>query len=161
MGTPYEVVYESFLDKVKEDAEFFIYNGTTVLVAQALILKQCKKYLNEACTRIRLRLSEYNRDFTKRDSVTELFNMELNEFEIEIIALVMFEKHVSKGLAEYKAITSFFYDADLAQLNPTTERKEFNNYVNGIIYKNDCFIDELEAKDSDFKMRFPNYSKPI
>ena len=161
MGTPYTDVYESFLDKVKEDAEFFIYQGTTVQDSQMLILKQCKKYLNEACTRIRIRLSEYHRNFTHRDNVTELFELELNEFEIEAIALVMFEKHVSKGLAEYKAVTSFFYDADLAQLNPTTERKEFNNYVNGIIYKNNCYIDELESKDADFKMKFPNYSNPI
>lgn len=158
MGTSYEVVYETFLDIIKEDVEFFEYRGLSIAQSQEIILKQCKKYLKEACVRISPLLVEYDKYFVSRDDTLEQFEHELTDEEIDVIASVMYEKHVEKGLAEFKAINTFLYDADVKQLNPTTERKEYVKFVNDIIEKNNAKINNLQSVE-DRKMKLPNYDE--
>ena len=158
MGTPYDVVYESFLDKVKEDVEFFEYKGVTVKESQELILKQCHKYLREACVRIAHSLIEYDRDMLSRDEATKTFDIELNDIEVDIIASVMYEKHLEKGLAEFKAINTFLFDSDVSILNPTSERNSYQKFVNSIIDRNSTTISDLQSV-SNGKMKLPNYDE--
>lgn len=158
MGTPYEIVYESFLDKVKEDVEFFEYKGATMAESQELILKQCNKYLREACVRIAHSLVEYDRDILSRSETDKAFSIELNDIEIDLIASVMYEKHIEKGLAEFKAINTFLFDSDVSILNPTTERNSYTKFVNGIIDRNSATIADLQAV-ADGKMKLPNYDE--
>lgn len=158
MGTPYEIVYESFLDKIKEDVEFFEYKGSTMAESQTLILKQCNKYLREACVRISHSLVEYDREILSRNETEKSFNIELNDMEIDLIASVMYEKHIEKGLAEFKAINTFLFDADVSILNPTTERNSYTKFVNDIIQKNTATIADLQSV-ADGKMKIPNYDE--
>lgn len=158
MGTPYEIVYESFLDKVKEDVEFFEYKGTTMLDSQELILKQCHKYMREAIVRISHSLVEYDRNILSRDEESKAFSIELNDMEIDLIASVMYEKHAEKGLAEFKAINTFLFDSDVSMLNPTSERNSYTKFVNGIIDKNSATIADLQSV-ADGKLKLPNYEE--
>lgn len=157
MGTLYTEIYELFLDIVAEDVEFFEYRGATVSDSQSLILKRCKKYLKESCIRISERLVEYERDFLSRNDSTEVFDLVLTDMEMSIIASVMFEKHKEKGLAEFKAMSVFLHDANITAINPTTERTKYREFVDKLVYDNDCKIDSLLAKNGN-KLKLPTYS---
>jgi len=156
--TPYETVYERFLDVVAEDTEFFIYKGSTIEESQELITKRCLKYLNQACSRIKLYMVGYERKFWDKTDVDATFANDLTDVEVDLLANVMFEKHKSIGLSEYKAINTFFYDSELQQLNPTTERTKYKEFVESLIKANNDTMDTLQSVDEEYALKQIDYS---
>lgn len=144
--TPYQTFYDSFLNKIVEDAEFFQYNNVPVSEAQALAMTKCDIYLHEAFAELSSRCKS-DVDFSDFDDTNKVLNFNTTNKENELIAYLMYEKYFEKDMAKLKKLQQYYVGNELNYFSPANERRTFMDMFKYLHNLNTQRIKEYESRD--------------
>ena len=100
MGTPYQEVYDRFLQKIT-DQEF-------LSLPDEDIDQFCFRYLRSAITNFK----KCKKDLSDRDDSTMSFSVSLENDEVEILAIIMIEQWVSPQICNIQNLKQFMGDRE-------------------------------------------------
>lgn len=126
--TSFEKVIGRLLRKIEKDKDFFAYYNVSVSEAQSLIIEQAKGYLVDAIDLLTSRC-EPDVDFYDYDEDNEMFNFELTQREVGLLASLMYEVYFERDEAMLKVFKIRMAPSDLNPFSPASERKTFEDMV--------------------------------
>ena len=154
MSTSFEDVYESFFDKLENDIDFFNYFNVPEAQALDLAKSRSKSYIKESITKIMLTITP-DVDFTDCDYDSEIFNFDLTDIEIDLIASIMLEMYLKKDVGKLKAMQTM-YPSDINVFSKANERKSFLEMYKEIKNENTKLLEDYSSKN-----RLTNIKKAI
>lgn len=146
MITSYEEVFERFLQRIKNDRDFFNYTGLSDEEVAELVNDHLNSLLNRAIDRI----YEYgNPDFNFYDKDDDLqqFNNKLIPQEINLLADLMYASYANEELNKLKAFEITFRSSELNVFSPANERKSKMEMVKDIEEKAIRNLNNYLARD--------------
>ncbi|GAB6989358.1 hypothetical protein [Paenibacillus pini] len=159
MSTLWSAVYKVFFDKIQKDTEFFAYNNIPNQEAFEIALERSKGYLKEAVSQLTLCCSP-DINFNDYDDVAEVFNFELTNVEIDLLAELMRERYFDKDLSLLKAFQVRFSPKDLNVFSPAAERNTFTSMLKDIKKDNELSISRYISRDrTTGKLKIINFSQ--
>lgn len=126
--TSFEKVIGRLLRKIEKDKDFFAYYNVSVSEAQSLIIEQANGYLVDAIDLLTSRC-EPDVDFYDYDEDNEMFNFELTQREVGLLASLMYEVYFERDEAMLKVFKIRMAPSDLNPFSPASERKTFEDMV--------------------------------
>lgn len=157
MPTLFETIRKRFYKRIENDGDFFAYYNISVDEAIDLAENRANGYLIDAIDRLTNTCTP-DVDFYDYDDI--MFNFELTNKEIGLLAGLMYEIYFDRDLVLLKAFKIAMTPSDLNQFSPATERKTFTDMVNKIKLDNDNNIDHYIAVDRlTGKPKMINHSK--
>ncbi|MGG1663088.1 hypothetical protein [Brevibacillus sp. NRS-1366] len=159
MSTAWSSVYDVFFRKIEKDADFFSYNNIEPDEAVEIAKLRVKGYLQEAVSRLTMNGTP-DIDFTDYDADLEVFNVDLTNNEIDLLANIMREKYFEKDQSKLKAFQVRFSPKDLNVFSPANERKTFMDMFDVITKENDRLIAQYCSRDRiTGKLKQINYAQ--
>ena len=130
-ATSFDKVTSRLLRKIEKDKDFFAYYNMSVSEIQSLVLEQATGYLYDA---IDLLVSKCEPDvnFYDYDDELQMFNFELTQREIGLLASLMYEVYFERDEALLKAFKIRMTPSDLNQFSPANERSTFESMLSRI-----------------------------
>lgn len=145
MGTPINVVLDSFHMKIEKDFDFFEYQNVSDDDAAKIIEERSLRYLNEAISKMYLYGSP---DISLEYKTNEnCFDEMLTRIEIELISSLMAESHFHRDYASLKANQIQFSPKELNHFSPANERKTFVEMYKGIVEENRISLSQYFSRD--------------
>lgn len=133
--TPFEKVLSRLLRKIEKDGDFFTYYNLSVSEVQSLVMEQATGYLYDAIDLLTSKC-EPDVDFYDYDEKLEIFNFELTQKEIGLLASLMYEVYFERDEALLKAFKIRMTPSDLSAFSPANERKTFEDMLQRIKNEN-------------------------
>lgn len=149
MTTSFDDIYERFFRKVEEDPDFFEYYNCTEEEALKLAQERASGYLDEAVSTLAIRLTGFaDVDFFDKDD--SVFNFELVNTEIEILARMMFVIYLERDIAKLKSVINSMTSADIKMLySPANERNSFDAMLKNYKINTEAMITRYLAVDRE------------
>lgn len=144
MSTLFEPIRNRFFKRIENDGDFFAYYNISVEEAIKLAENRADGYLIDAIDRL---TNTCTPDIDFYDYDDEMFNVDLTNKEIGLLAGLMYEIYFDRDLVLLKAFKIAMTPSDLNQFSPATERKTFSDMVSKIKLDNDNNIDHYIAVD--------------
>lgn len=126
--TSFDKIISRLLRKIEKDKDFFAYYNMSVSEAQSLVIKQATGYLYDAIDLLTSKC-EPDVDFYNYDEELHMFNFELTQGEIGLLASLMYEVYFERDEVLLKAFKIRMTPSDLNQFSPATERKTFEDML--------------------------------
>lgn len=149
--TPYELVFESFLDLIIRDTTFFIKNPDKEVV-KLISDKRMKKLLKHAITNIML--VKDSKDFEinfveQQDDENNRFNVSLNSLEIDLIAYFMWQVYIEEEVVvRLRALKTIgFSDDEIKHFSPAESLKQFNASLDRLKEENENRVKSYKRRD--------------
>ncbi|MEG0086864.1 MAG: hypothetical protein RR817_10355 [Niameybacter sp.] len=138
--TPYEMVFDSFLDLIIRDDTFFVKNPDANLVntmAEQRLLKLMKHALTN------LMMVRDNKNFEINfmkicDDISWQFTEDLNAMEVDLIAYFMWQVYIDEEYTyRFRELRRLgFTDKDINQFSPANSITQFNKAVYSLKQEN-------------------------
>lgn len=160
--TPYNKVFDSFLDLIIRDTTFFIKNPD-VNIVKAVSQERMIKLLNHAITNMMLVKDKRNFEINFmniRDDINLQFTEELTPIEIDILAYYMFQCYVDEEVVvRLKKLKELgFSDDEIKTFSPANSLKEFNATFATLKYNNEDKVKEYKRRSrKDFLLKSHNF----
>lgn len=159
MSTSFEKIIDRFFRKIEKDQDFFAYYNVTLDDAMGLAKKQASGYLIEAIEKLTDECIP-DVDFFDYDEELQEFNFKLTKKEIGLLTDLMREVYFERDFVTLKAFKIAMTPSDLNQFSPASERKTYNDMVEGIKIENIGKISQYESIDRNTgKKKLINYSQ--
>jgi hypothetical protein len=129
LSTPYDVVYEKFLKRLKNDSQFLNYKNITEEEIEDLVNDHLHSLLERAVDRL------YNYglpDVDLYDRDDEKFNKDLVPQEISLLADLMYLSYLEEDKNKLKAFEITFNSKELNVFSPANNRNSFLNMIKDI-----------------------------
>lgn len=130
LGTPYQVIYDKFLKKLKGDNKFFQYGNLSETEIKEMVEEHLLGLLEQAIDKI---YSFGNPDINLYDKNNTLqqFNIELIPQEIALLSDAMYSFYVSETKNKLNHFSTIFKSNELNVLfSPANERKSLLELIN-------------------------------
>lgn len=147
-ATSFDKVTSRLLRKIEKDKDFFAYYNMSVSEIQSLVLEQATGYLYDAIDLL-VSKCEPEVNFYDYDDELQMFNFELTQREIGLLASLMYEVYFERDEALLKAFKIRLTPSDLNQFSPANERTSFENMLARI--KNENLNDISKYVSTDRK----------
>lgn len=144
MSTLFEPIRNRFYKRIENDGDFFAYYNISIDEAIKLAEKRANGYLIDAIDRLS---NTCTPDIDFYDYDDEIFNVDLTNKEIGLLAGLMYEIYFDRDLVLLKAFKIAMTPSDLNQFSPASERKTFTDMVSKIKLDNDNNIDHYISVD--------------
>lgn len=146
MSTPTQVLIEAFLKRIEKDRDFFNYINLSDEESMQLALRRANNYLSEAVSKLSLEGCNHI-DLTDIDYTQGVFNNDLTNKEIFLIASIMYEMHLDRDISKLIMLTVNYTSTDLRVFDPSNARSSFMEIYNSVCDKNAKLTDEYINRD--------------
>lgn len=144
--TSFNKVTSRLLRKIEKDKDFFAYYNLSVSEVQSLVMEQATGYLYDAIDLLVSRC-EPDVNFYDYDEEFQVFNFELTQREIGLLASLMYEVYFERDEALLKAFKIRMTPSDLNQFSPANERSSFESMLTRIKNENQNDISKYISTD--------------
>lgn len=152
--TPYSIVIDRFLKKIKKDKKFFSYKGLSDEELINIINQRSSDILINSLDEITPKIAyNQNVDFNDRDDDIQIFNFDLVKVEIDVISDLMVVKYFEEEEIKLKNLQNYIGN-DIKVFCPADER---NSFINMMKYKRSLF----NIKFDDYNSRDRHTNKPL
>lgn len=131
MSTPYDVVYEKFLKRLKNDSQFLNYKNVSEEEIEELVNEHLYNLLERAVDRL-YDFGLPDIDFYNRNDEEKQFNEDLVPQEINLLADLMFLSYLDEDKNKLKAFEITFNSRELNVFSPANNRNSFLNMISNI-----------------------------
>lgn len=131
MSTSYDVIYDKFIRRLKNDDKFFDYKDVSDLELQELVNEHLDSLLDRSVDLI----YEYGNpdiDFYDCDNNLKMFNQDLTKQEIALLSNLMYLSYVEQERNRMKALELTFKSSELNVFSPANERKSKMELIDSI-----------------------------
>jgi len=132
MSTPYSKIYDLFLNKISDD----MFISLTTENKNAIL----NGYLKSACSDFK----KCKYDLSDRNDTTQLFNVDLDDIEVEILSIGMVYNWINPKVLNVENLKNALNTKDFSQFSPANLLKEITS-----------LRDKLK---SEFKTAITNYT---
>lgn len=161
--TPYDVVFNSFLDLIIRDTTFFIKNEDKNIektLNETRKLKLLKHAVtNMMCVRDK---QDFEINFMEiMDDITLSFKEELTLIEINLLAYYMWMAYIDEEVVvRLKALKTLgFSDDEIKTFSPANSLKEFKSTYNALRVENEYKVKEYKRRGRlDFKNKIHKFN---
>jgi hypothetical protein len=131
LSTPYDVVYEKFLKRLKNDSQFLNYKNVSEEEIEELVNEHLYNLLERAVDRL-YDFGLPDIDFYNRNDEEKQFNEDLVPQEINLLADLMFLSYLDEDKNKLKAFEITFNSRELNVFSPANNRNSFLNMISNI-----------------------------
>ncbi len=157
--TQWHKIYEIFLKKIEKDKDFFMYNNVSPEEAMELAITRANGYLIESIQYLLLNCTP-DVDFTNYNKDAEVFNFDLTDTEMDLLAEIMRMKYFEKDEVLLKALIVRFSPKDVTVFSPSNERRTFMDMIKEIKTNVKVAINQYNNKDRlTGKLKMIDYAK--
>lgn len=139
-NTPFKLIADRFLDKIKEDKRFFIYNNNlSEDEKEEIIERRCNNLLENSILELQFEITPLqNVNFLDMDMNLKQFNFEVNLLEQDLISDKMVVKYYQEQLAAVNKKIEYVGEDGKILLPLSSERKSLINLVE--YFDNKCNV---------------------
>jgi uncharacterized protein YerC len=142
--TPYQIVIQRFIKKIKQDVKFFMYNGLTEQQVENIVIERSLEFLDSACDELDSQLDQLI--LSNRNDSLECFDDELTRIEIDTISDMMKIIYMREPLVKLKEFQKYLGN-DIRAWSPNEERKTYLELLHEIEKKMEIKIDKCNSID--------------
>jgi uncharacterized protein YerC len=142
--TPYQIVIQRFIKKIKQDVKFFMYNGLTEQQVENIVIERSLEFLDSACDELDSQLDQLI--LSNRNDSLECFDDELTRIEIDTISDMMKVIYMREPLVKLKEFQKYLGN-DIRAWSPNEERKTYLELLHEIEKKMEIKIDKCNSID--------------
>jgi uncharacterized protein YerC len=142
--TPYQIVIQRFIKKIKQDVKFFMYNGLTEQQVENIVIERSLEFLDSACDELDSQLDQLI--LSNRNDSLECFDDELTRIEIDTISDMMKIIYMREPLVKLKEFQKYLGN-DIKAWSPNEERKTYLELLHEIEKKMEIKIDKCNSID--------------
>lgn len=124
MNTSYDVIFDRFYKKLKNDKHFFNYGDLPIEEIEELVKDHSIDLLNQAIDII-YTIGKPDIDWYDKNDITMLFNVELVQQEIGLIVNLMYQSYFEEERNKLKKFGLTFKSSELNVFSPAEDRKSF------------------------------------
>lgn len=131
MATSYQLIFDKFIKKIKNDDQFFNYKNLSEEDIEQMINDHLNGLLNLSIDRI----YEYGLpdvDLYDKNDELQQFNIDLVVQEISLLSDIMYLCYLEEDKNKLKVFCTFFRSSELNTFSPSNERKSFLDMVKDI-----------------------------
>lgn len=131
MTTPYEIIFDKFIKKLKGDTSMFKYSNLSETEINELIEEHLISLLDRAIDRL-YEFGLPDIDFYDRDNTMQKFNEKLVPQEIALLSEIMYLCYMEEDINKLKAMGLFFRTSEIDLFSPANERKSYMQMLESI-----------------------------
>lgn len=148
MATSYQVVFNRFIKKLKNDDSFFQYGNLTELEIEQMVDEHLVSLLGRSIDKIyEYGLPDF--DFYNKDDTSQVFNGDLIPQEISLLSDIMYFTYIEEDRNKLKVFGLSFRNSELNVFSPANERKSYLDMLEKIETKVVNSIGNYLARDRD------------
>lgn len=129
--TPYSLIFEDFIKKLKNDTDFFNYGDLLDVEIEALVRDHLISLLNRSIGML-YNYGNPDVDFYDKDDVMEYFNFILVNQEISLFVDLMYLSYMNEDKNKLKVFELNFRSSELNVFSPANDRKTYSEMVDKI-----------------------------
>lgn len=128
MGTPYDLIFDKFIKKLKNDDGIFSYKDLTEEQIEEMVESHLISLLGRAIDKIYM-FGLPTVDFYNKDDTLQAFNFDLVNQEISLISDIMYLEYLEEDKNKLKAFGLTFKNSELNLFSPANDRKTFLDMI--------------------------------
>lgn len=122
MATPYQVIFDKFIKKIKNDTDFFNYTGLSDSDIEEIVNKHLNSLLDRSVDFI-YQFGNPDVNLYDKDDALQQFNVDLVNQEIALLADIMYFSYVEEERNKIKTFSITFRSDELNVFSPANERR--------------------------------------
>jgi len=122
LATSYELVFNKFIKKLKNDDHFFSYKGLTEEEIQEMVNEHMSSLLDQGVAYI-YKFGNPDINLYEKNDEAQVFESDLVNQEIDLLADLMYMYYVQEQRNKIKAFGITFRSSELNVFSPANERK--------------------------------------
>lgn len=146
MSTSYELIFDKFIKKLKNDKEFLNYTGLTDTDITTLVKDHCIDLLNQAIDKI-YEFGNPDINFYDKDDTTEIFNIDLISQEISLLVNLMYQCYLEEDKNKMHFYELEFTSSELNLFSPASNRTSYLKMIENIEINNSESINNYLGRD--------------
>ncbi|GFN32596.1 hypothetical protein [Paenibacillus xylaniclasticus] len=129
MATPFQIIYDRFIKRLKNDEQFLNYKGLNDQEIEQVVNDHLDSLLERSIEEIyKFGLPDAN--LYDRDDVNKLFNFDLIPQEISLLSELMYLCYFQEERNKLKVFSLTFRGSELDVFSPANDRKTFLEMLN-------------------------------
>lgn len=156
--TRFDEIYPLFFYRIEKDDGFWeMYNVSESEVTK-IALDRAKNYLLESLYII-TEYSDSDLNWFDYEEQLDCFNFQLTNVEKNLLASIMFERHLEREISKLKTFEVNFTPTDLQVFSPSNSRKTFMEMFNYVKEENRTLLSLYSSKDRNNKRKMIDYAQ--